>query len=270
MATRSKAPAVHRMPLGGKPVIKQVGLNVHGQQRVERYFMDGLWSLHAYRWKGSLSIGGRNFEVRPGAISIEPPNKPLVWRYDQETCPHYYVHFALPSGDGRVAVPVIQDMGEGFEEICEELERLIGLYASKPIRAEIRLWDLLWRLAAPHGENASTTVSGLPYAVQTAVAIIENELTRVSAGEVCRRVAVSQNHLTRLFRRSFGCGVGAYIRRRRAEKALALLERSNLPIKTVAAEIGLPDLHQFNKFVRKELGRAPSRLRKEPVRKARG
>ena len=123
------------------------------------------------------------------------------------------------------------------------------------------------RLAEPASGASRVTASGLPYAVQTAIAIVENELTDVTAHGLCKRVAVSQNHLTRLFQRAFGCGVAGFIRKRRAEKASALLERSNLPIKAIAAEVGLPDLHQFNKFVRKELGRAPSRLRRASLRK---
>jgi hypothetical protein len=72
------------MPLEQRPVIRQVGLNVHGQRRVERYVMDRSWSLHAYRWQGSLKLRGTVFPVRPGHVSVEPPDTPLVWRYDAE------------------------------------------------------------------------------------------------------------------------------------------------------------------------------------------
>jgi AraC-like DNA-binding protein len=244
-------------------VIKQVGLNVHGQRRVERYVMDRTWSLHVYRWHGSLSFRGTVFPVKPGHVSVEPPDTPLVWRYDQETCPHYYVHFALPPGRARTAVPVMQDLRDSFEEVCNELELLIGLFSSHRARAEVRLWDLLLRLASQEAGTVSTSASGLPYAVQTAVAIIENEIgTQLRAAALSRRVAVSHNHLTRMFQRSFGCGISEYIRRRRAAKALPLLERSNLPIKSVATEVGLTDLQQFNKFARRVWGASPSAVRK--------
>jgi len=251
------------MPLEQKPVIRQVGLNVHGQRRVERYVMDRSWSLHAYRWQGSLKLRGTVFPVRPGHVSVEPPDTPLVWRYDQETCPHYYVHFALPQGRARTAMPVMQDLGESFEDVCDELELLIGLYSSHRARAEVRLWDLLLRLSSPQNGSVATSLSGLPYAVQTAVAIIENEIgTNIRAAALSRRVAVSHNHLIRMFQRAFGCGIAEYVRRRRAAKALPLLERSNLPIKSIATEVGLSDLQQFNKFARRMWGAAPSEVRK--------
>jgi AraC-like DNA-binding protein len=252
-----------KLPLEQKPIIKQVGLNVHGQRRVERYVMDRTWSLHVYRWQGSLAFRGTVFPVKPGHVSIEPPDTPLVWRYDQEVCPHYYVHFALPPGRARTAVPVMQDLGDSFDELCSELELLIGLFSSHRARAEVRLWDLLLRLSSHDAGTVATSASGLPYAVQTAVAIIENEIgTNLRAAALSRRVAVSHNHLTRMFQRAFGCGIAEYVRRRRAAKALPLLERSNLPIKSIASEIGLPDLQQFNKFARRMWGTAPSAVRR--------
>ena len=251
------------MPLEQKPIIRQVGLNVHGQRRVERYVMDRSWSLHVYRWQGSLTLRKTVFPVRPGHVSIEPPDTPLVWRYDQEVCPHYYVHFALPPGRASTMVPVMQDLKDSFEDVCGELELLIGLFSSHQARAEVRLWDLLLRLSSPQTGGLATSASGLPYAVQTAVAIIENEIgSDIRVSSLARRVAVSHNHLTRMFQRAFGCGIAEYVRRRRAAKALPLLQRSNLPIKSIATEVGLPDLQQFNKFAKRMWGAPPSIVRR--------
>jgi AraC-like DNA-binding protein len=40
-----------------------------------------------------------------------------------------------------------------------------------------------------------------------------------------------------------------------------LLRNSTLPIKLIAQECGIPDLHYFNKLVKGRFGRPPSRLR---------
>lgn len=257
------------MPITAKPALKQVGLNVHGARRKERYVMDNLWSLHLYRWSGALEIGGRSFEINPGSVSVEPPNTPLTWRYDNQSCPHHYAHFALAEGGVRTRVPIMQQTGPAFTELWEEMEGLIGLFGSHPLRAEVRLWDLLLRLSVQQNTK-KPAVTGLPFAVQTAVAIIENEMARAPrVAELARRVGLSHNQLTRLFNETFGQGVAAYIRKRRLEKAQHLLSRSNLPIKAVAAEVGLPDLQQFNKFMRKETGAPPRRLRSEQERASR-
>ncbi len=53
---------------------------------------------------------------------------------------------------------------------------------------------------------------------------------------------VSAAHLTRLFRAEMGFTAMDYLRRCRLERALHLLTRSDLPIKEVASEIGVPRL----------------------------
>lgn len=48
-----------------------------------------------------------------------------------------------------------------------------------------------------------------------------------------------------------------YIRRRRVDEALKLLTRTELPIKTIAATVGIPDVHAFTKTVRSLTGKPP-------------
>lgn len=254
----------HGLPLGGPPIIQQVGLNVHGSRRVESYVMDQLWSLHVYRWRGTLDVGGKLFPVRPGYLSVEPPNTRLTWRYDMEACPHHYVHFALRGDGPTTPVPAMQDLGPAFPEISEEMHLLVTLFEQHRRRAEVRLWDLLLRLSRmqtgrPEGSSARTVAGpDLPFAVQTAVAIIDNELRdKLEVAAICKRVGISQNHLTRLFQHAFGVGVAAYVRRRRVDKARHLLTASSLPIKAIAAEVGVPNLQQFNKLVRAVSLRSP-------------
>jgi len=252
------------MPLGERPSLRQVGLNIHGQRRVERYVMNDLWSLHVYRWEGTLTIGGRRYPIRPGSLSVEPPNRPLIWRYDNAVCPHYYAHFALTPAARRFRMPVVQDLAGSFDEVSEEMERIIALFSKHALRAEVRLWDLLLRLAGEPQRDAAL-VTGLPFAVQTAVSIIDNELrSGITVAELARRIGISHNQLTRLFKRSLGTGVAAHIRTRRLERARHLLERSSLPVNAIAVEVGMPDLQQFNKFIRRGTGKAPSALRRKP------
>jgi len=40
-----------------------------------------------------------------------------------------------------------------------------------------------------------------------------------------------------------------------------LLVYSTLPVKVIASEVGIPDLHLFNKTIRRELGHSPRAIR---------
>ncbi|WP_420715734.1 helix-turn-helix transcriptional regulator [Streptomyces sp. SBT349] len=78
---------------------------------------------------------------------------------------------------------------------------------------------------------------------------------------VARAAGVSHNHLTRLFRAETGDTVVAHIRRRRMERAGHLLRETTLPVRSVAASVGIGDLQAFNKICRRELGASPRAVR---------
>jgi len=84
----------------------------------------------------------------------------------------------------------------------------------------------------------------------------------LAVAELAVELGISHNHLTRLFRRTFDKTAVAYIRERRMGLAKHLLLNTNLPIKSIAYQVGIPDLHLFNKTVHRELGASPRVFRK--------
>jgi transcriptional regulator GlxA family with amidase domain len=92
--------------------------------------------------------------------------------------------------------------------------------------------------------------------------VIRNSLEsppQVSA--LARRCGISAGHLSRLFRQVCGMSVQEYIQRARLEQVEMLLTRSELSIAAIARSVGFEDLQAFNKYVRKRLGAAPSKVR---------
>jgi len=95
-----------------------------------------------------------------------------------------------------------------------------------------------------------------------ALEIIDLRLAEDLAIEcILRETGISHGHLLRLFRGHQGKTIGESIRHQRMERARYLLGNTTLPVKAVAVECGIPDLHLFNKTVRRELGMAPRALR---------
>jgi transcriptional regulator GlxA family with amidase domain len=78
---------------------------------------------------------------------------------------------------------------------------------------------------------------------------------------LAHEVGISHNHLTRLFRAATDQTVVEAIARRRMERARHLLQFSNMPVKEIAVQVGMPDLQHFNKAVRRHLGGAPTKVR---------
>lgn len=250
-----------QMPLKNPPQLVQAGRAVHGRQRtMEEYQLPELWCLHLYGYEGTFTIDGREFPIRPGWASVTPPNARIVYRFHGESR-HVFAHFRLPAGGDPVAMPAMQDVGEAIGPLTREMEEAAGWLPAQPRRASVRLWDVLWQLAgqplaerAPHQRQHP--------ALGRAVREIELHLSQpLVIPAIARQAEISHNHLTRLFRAQFGVTIEGYIRRRRVERALHMLVHTTLAVKTIAGEVGLPDLHFFNKTIRATVGMSPRTYR---------
>lgn len=253
--------AVWQMPLKNLPQLVQAGRAVHGRKsRVEEYHLPELWCMHLYGYEGEFSIDGREFVIKPGWASVTPPNARTVYRFKGESR-HVFAHFRLPEGGDLVAMPAMQDVGGAYEGLQEAMEEAAGWLPSQPRRASVRLWDVLWQLAGqPMAEREPH--KRLHPALSRAVREIELHLSEdLVIPQLARRAEISHNHLTRLFRAQFGVTIEGYIRRRRIDRALHLLTHTTLGVKTIAGEVGLPDLHYFNKLVRATVGLSPRAFR---------
>ncbi|HEX6250681.1 MAG TPA: AraC family transcriptional regulator [Gemmatimonadaceae bacterium] len=67
--------------------------------------------------------------------------------------------------------------------------------------------------------------------------------------------------LARAFRRSYGCSIGAYVRRRRLEQASSMLRTTALPISAVSARTGFADQAHLTRALRRATGYTPAVLR---------
>ena len=155
----------------------------------------------------------------------------------------------------------MQDLDSDFPRVFRDLEEIV-LGATLPAhRVRARVWDILGRLAAREVSVGPADLPAAHPAVTRAARLVELRLAEPFAlTEIAHEVGVTEDYLGRLFREAFGTTLSAYVRRR-VRLAEHLLRHSTLPIKAVAAASGLPDLHFFNKTIRRELGKSPRALR---------
>jgi len=256
-----------RIPLLKPPLVTYLGAGVFGKHPVRRFHLPELWCLHIYRYRAELVIDERVFPIRSGYASITPPGAELEYRF-RERSVHLAAHFKFPLASKRaecVEIPAMQDLGSEFTKLYDAMEEGVGYFPSRPERTVSRIWDILWRLTGQQrsgdAREARPESRNHPALVR-AQQIIEQKLeATLAVAELAKEVGLSHNHLTRLFRGALGKTVQAYIRARRSVRARHLLLNSNLPIKVIATEVGLPDLHQFNKTIRRELGHSPRGIR---------
>ncbi|RRR98494.1 helix-turn-helix transcriptional regulator [Glycomyces terrestris] len=242
-----------RLHLSAPPRTVQAGVGLHGRTAPEdRFRLPDLWQLHLYDYEAELTVGGTAHAIRPGRVSLIPPDTEAVFRY-RGPSEHLYVHFRLAASGAAHDVPLMRDAGPARAAVAESLRRAVASQRSP--RADAEVWTVLWRLTEPPPEAPAGPVAA-------ALAYVEANLPRpLAVPEVAAAVGLSHNHLTRLFRAETGTTVVAHIRRRRLERARHLLQESTLSIAAVAAAVGIPDLQAFNKASRRELGAPPREIR---------
>ncbi len=83
----------------------------------------------------------------------------------------------------------------------------------------------------------------------------------ISLHELSDRNHVSEEHLSRLFKKELGVPLTTYIRDLRTKKAAELLKTSKLSIAEIAMYVGYPDSNYFVKVFKKRYGMTPSTYR---------
>lgn len=249
------------LPLGQRPKIAAIGWGVHGKEkREESYYLKRLWCVHLYTYPAEIRVKGALLSIRPGDLSVLPPDEKLVYSY-RGISRHLYAHFELGQKTGPVqAVRAVQHLGADWAAACNSMEVALGHFATEPLRSEIRLWDLLWEWA----ERSRSAEDPMHPALRSLVGRIETRLgEELKVAALIRDCGLSHNHMIRLFQKNFGTTIEGYIRSRRLSRAGHLLKNSTLPIKLIAGEVGIRDPQQFNKLIRRAFGKGPRKLRFE-------
>jgi AraC family transcriptional regulator len=245
------------------PHVANVGQGVHGTVGLHDVFrLPDLWQLHLYRYTAELTVRGVTHPIRPGHVSLVPPDTEVHYRYRGRS-EHLYAHLRLvPSGEER-SIPLMQDCGADMPMLSSLMLQAIAAAPRAPRRAAAEVWAVLWRVADLAKRSHDRSDGPRPHpAVAGAIAHVESNLASpLTVAQLARVAGVSHNHLTRLFQAETGNTVVGYIRHRRLERARHLLRESTLSIPAIAAAVGIGDLQAFNKACRRELGASPRAVR---------
>ncbi len=223
------------------------------------FFVRDAWSLLLMDYTGRVEIEGVKYAIRPGTACLIPPDMERTYMLSGAAI-HRMAHFTWPP-DKTAPTPRLYDVGHAFMALCQAFDEGILYAAEQRERAQARLWDILWQIVSSQPMERKP-VQPLHPALVVAVRHIEQNLDRfLTVTAVSRAAEISHNHLIRLFRREYGLTPTGYIKRRRLHLVRYLLQHSNLPIKVIAGQVGVPDLQQFNHLVHRACGCSPTALR---------
>lgn len=255
-----------RISLSQPPRILRLDRSTHGRRRKESFLIREYWVLHLYHYEANLEIRNHSLSLQPGMVTLTPPGERTAYHFPNPNCEHYYVFFKPGSGKADQPIKLVYSPNEISKEFAASFRLAIRSFHERPDQSRAILWNLLWNLAnltAPQMES-QTHGSRKPIhpAVRKAQRIIQMDLQRnLKVNQIARECRISHNQLTRLFRQTNGVTVIAYIQDQRLKQAEYLLGNSTLPIKIIAQECGIPDLHHFNKVIKARFGVPPSQMR---------
>ncbi len=234
---------------------------VHGTHvSRETFHLPDLWALHFYEYDGRLEIDDHTFDLHPGSVTLVPPGAVVTYYYEGPS-QHLYCHFrcAAEAAKGTVS-PAFFNADPRLEKLKKRLTEAMGFSQFMQLRANARLWDVLLALASH--QTAPEEYAEPNPVMQTALQIADMEMaSALTVAEMAKRCGVSHNHFIQIVQKHTGLTPRDWLKQRRVERARDLLAYSDLPIKLVAYEVGLPDLQHFNKVMRQHFGSAPRALR---------
>lgn len=261
-------------PLNARPRLRVAGVFPLDQRRFEFAYLNRTHALHLHDYRGAIRMGQDEYALQPGTLTLSPAG--VVSRYDlPEPGTHWCVHFDPQGSRGvsRVYLPRILVLGPHSEEAARRFAEVIRLHAlaHRPgpqrrvaaVAASVAMQELLLWIALLEAPPHADVTSSRQAVVDRLLDIIHHELhTTLRVPDLARRVGMSQNYLARQFRLRTGMTIPGYVLHRRIQLARLLLRTTNLPVKQIAARVGMPDAQHFNKQFRRLIGRSPSATRR--------
>ena len=91
--------------------------------------------------------------------------------------------------------------------------------------------------------------------------VVSHYAEKLTLQEMARRVHLSKNYFSCLFRAKTGCTFTQYVNGLRVERSKAYLLDTDLPIGEVMLRVGFEDQSYFTKVFRRSTGLPPGRFR---------
>lgn len=273
------------MPRDAALTILHAGRFPLSDQTFEPVYQAGFHALHLHGYTGTFRLHGEDHTLEPGCVTLSPAGEPTAYDLPKPGV-HWCVHFtwagvgrrgrkAEPADElGEVALPWCRMLGRRVPEAEARLRDLVRLRqlaessdtdpamttryrrAGEAMLSDLLRWlDVLDDLDRAHAGRPSR-------AVEDVIAFVDRHLDQpMTVPQLANHVGLSQRSLAKQFQQEQGVTLTRYILARRIEHAQLLLATTDAPVKRIAAQVGLPDPHHFNKQFRQLTGQSPTAAR---------
>ncbi|MEE3420403.1 MAG: AraC family transcriptional regulator [Lachnospiraceae bacterium] len=224
--------------------------------------------------RGTYTTGGQTYPLVAGDTFLATPDTEILYRADEEE-PWTYSWVGFTGTDAPVILgrtdfsdtcPVLKGIpyGKALEDQLAQINAAFGNGFPHAVEMAGQLYLLLSIMVknASH-QRIEEKTSGQAENVRHAIDYISSRYSyNISIEEIAAYVGVSRGTLVRQFEEEVHISPKKYVDRFRIRRAADLLEKTDLPIASVAASVGYESGLYFSKVFKKIMHVTPSAYRK--------
>ncbi len=226
------------------------------------------YHLLLYIEKGEALIGySKNAVLREKSMILFGPRE--NFRFDTRSTPCYFHMFLLTGKPLRLYSQSIGEVIEFKEKhIASHLSYLQRLMLRPGIESELLRAKLLTDILTEGFLEASNAIApsatpGIPQYMQEMKQILDQEFgTTVTLEQLEKRLFVSKFRLCREFKNYYGHSPLQYLNNLRIQQAKFLLEQTDISVRVVGMDVGIPNTSHFIRLFKRETSQTPAEYRK--------
>jgi len=252
--------------------------------RANRYFLNdhnfsttycgATHALHMYDYDCEMITDGKKFKISRGDITISPSGIKTSYNLTEggwHYCTHFHPAAITLKKKMAFTVPLYIPADNDYAANERRFLDIIELFAAAPC-SELASFGasnaLLQFLICLSLKTTSLLKASATKNIESKLKTIENYIctnldSTINIRKLASRNKISQNYLAQMFRKKNSMTLQHYILMRRMDKAKFLLSGSNMPVKEIASQVGIPDPQHFNKTFRKAEGLSPTSFRQK-------
>jgi AraC family transcriptional regulator len=214
--------------------------------------------------EGCLEVRAReSFDCPAGSVITYPGGHAHANRFSDRRGRCINIHFGSMWTDERLMREWLRDcrrvrIGANARSLLRLEQEMRANDSAAPLAAASAAIDLLAQAMR------ADEVPSHPRWLTRVIDIVEADLARPpTLGQLAMQIGAHPAHVARAFRRAYGESIGAYVRRRRVERADRALMTSDMPLAHIAAAAGFADQAHFTRVYRRHFGVPPGARRRQ-------
>jgi len=248
------------------------------------YRVEGRWKRDRSRVIFQYTLDGEGCFERKGHTERVPAGKGFLCESHDPHMAYYFPaesqtpwHFVFIDLYGEAAHFMAKDMIKRFGAVYSLppdhpfIRKLLSFHVFHEVGCTLSLSESL-RLAMELFHSLTASVSPIPEnhadhaLIRQFREIVQSEIgSRISVGEIARRLSVSAEHLARIFKQQTGLSPHIHIQQAKMLAACSMLKSPAVTIKEIAARLGYETPALFSRTFRRIVGSSPHEFRENGV-----